>query len=197
MTHDDNEGAKTPDYSYRPSVLGAPWELRLTPSALAWSTGRRSGNIPYSEIRRVQLAFRPNSIQQGTFATYIWPVSGPKITVLSTSRKSLVEATRQDAQYRDFILRLHRHLMDCGARTDYVRGVEPYVYWPGLALMAICAVGFFVLIARALQTQAWGGAAFITVFFALFGWQLGNYFRRNLPGIYRPAELPPELLPRE
>jgi uncharacterized BrkB/YihY/UPF0761 family membrane protein len=107
----------------------------------------------------------------------------------------MVEVLRQDAPYRGFVLALHRHLIEAGATPQYERGVKPYVYWPGLVLMATASLGFAMLIVRALQTAAWAGAGFIAAFLALFLWQLGGYFRRNRPGTYRPDDVPPELLP--
>jgi hypothetical protein len=134
-------------------------------------------------------------MQQGSFVAYIWPAGAPKITITSATWKSMVEVVRQDEPYRDFILALHRRLIEAGASPDYVRGVKSYTYWPGLALMAMASLGFVMLIVRAVQTAAWAGAAFIAVFLALFLWQLGGYFRRNRPGTYRPDDVPAELLP--
>jgi hypothetical protein len=195
MTDVDAERAKGPDYSYRASLIGAPWEFRLTPTALVWSIGARSGTVPYADVRKVQMLFRPGTMQQGTFVTYLWADGHPKVTINSTSRKNVFESLWQDASYRDFIVALHRRLADSGARPDLMRGVKPYIYWPGVALLAMAALGFALLIVRALQTQAWGGAAFIAAFFAVFVWQLGGYFRRNKPGVYRADDLPDDLLP--
>ncbi len=182
-------------YRYRPSLIGAAWEFHLTESALHWSIGRQSGQIPYADFHKVQLSFRPGTMQEGSYVTYIWSQARPKVTIASTSRKSLMDVTRQDASYRDFILALHRHLVAAGARPEYVRGVKAYVYWPGIVIMTGASVGFVMLVVRALQTAAWAGAAFIAAFLALFLWQFGGYFRRNRPGVYRPDDVPLELLP--
>lgn len=194
---DNNAASETraPDYSYKPSLIGSPLEFRLTETSLDWSMGHRAGQIPYRDIKRVQLAFRPGTVQQGSFVTFIWSEREPKLTITSTSRRSIVDVTRQDASYRDFVQALHRRLHDAGAAPEYVRGVKPYTYWPGLAFMSVAALGFALLIVRALQTQAWAGAAFIALFLGLFLWQIGGYFRRNRPGRYRPDAVPAELLP--
>jgi hypothetical protein len=42
-------------FTYRPSLLGAPWTFRLTQAGLAWEAGRKSGLVPYRDIRRVRL----------------------------------------------------------------------------------------------------------------------------------------------
>jgi hypothetical protein len=49
---------------------------------------------------------------------------------------------------------------------------------------------------RALQVEAWGGAAFIAAFLAFFLWQAGAFFHRNRPGTFRPDAVPPQVLPR-
>jgi hypothetical protein len=193
MAEPDN-APEGPSYSFRPSLLGAPWEFRLTPTALVWSVGRRSGTTPYADVTRVQLVFRPGTMQ-GAFVTYIQAAGSPKLTIKSTSWKSMVEVERQDAPYRDFVIAFHRRLLDAGARAEYVRGVHPAIYWPGLALMAVMTLGFVVLIVRAIQTSAWAGGAFILAFLFLTFWQLGGYFRSNRPGSYRPDAVPREVLP--
>jgi hypothetical protein len=57
------------------------------------------------------------------------------------------------------------------------------------------ALGLALLVVRALQADAKGGAAFIGGFLVLFLWQGGNFFRRNRPGLYHPEALPAELMP--
>jgi hypothetical protein len=53
-----------------------------------------------------------------------------------------------------------------------------------------------VLIVRALQLGQWTGAGIVGLFFAVFVFQLGSYFRRNRPGRYRPEAIPANVLPR-
>jgi hypothetical protein len=56
--------------------------------------------------------------------------------------------------------------------------------------------GVLWLVVRALQEGAYGGAAFIVAFIALFVWRGWNFFSRNRPGVYRPDALPALLLPK-
>ncbi len=78
----------------------------------------------------------------------------------------------------------------------FEQGSHPLLYWPGLIAFVGVALGLAVLIVRALQADAKGGAAFIGIFLLLFLWQGGNFFRRNRPGVYRPEALPAELMPK-
>lgn len=182
-------------YSYRPSLLGAAWQFRLTEDALLWDIGRRSGRVAYRDIRRMRMLFRPVAMQSGRFLTQIWAQEGPRLDIASTSWKSMVEQERLDGPYSAFIRALHARLAQAGSTASFEAGSHPLQYWVGLAIFIAMAIGFAALIVRALQEAAWGGAAFIAAFLALFLWQAGNYFRRNRPGRYRPEAPPAELIP--
>ena len=74
-----------PIYGYKPSLMGAAWELRLRPDALEWRMGRHEGRVPYGRIARIRLSFRPVTMQTRRFVTEIWPVGGPRLSIASTS----------------------------------------------------------------------------------------------------------------
>jgi len=187
--------ADFPPYTYRPSLLGAPFTFRLTEKGLAFEAGRRAGFMPYEAIGRVRLSFKPSSMQSRRYVAEIWAADMPKLTVISSSWKSMMIQERQDKDYSTFIAELHRRLRATGAAAVFNRGSVPFLYWPGLAVFASVALGLALLVVRALQVDAKAGAAFIGAFLALFLWQGGNFFRRNRPGSYRPDALPADLLP--
>lgn len=180
-------------YAYKPSLLGAPWEFRLTADALEWSIGRHQGRTPYDRIARVRLSFRPVTMQTRRFVTEIWPAGGPKLSIASSSWKSVLEQEGRDQDYGAFVRELHRRIAAGGARASFETGSPMLLYWPGLSVFAVVSFGLAALTLQALQIGAWAGAAFVGGFLALFLWQSGNYFRRNRPGSYRP-EAPPESL---
>lgn len=192
----DSKPADDLVYLYRPSLLGAPWSFRLTPVALAWEAGRRSGLVPYRDIQRVRLSFKPVSMQTHRYQTEIWAEGTPKLVIVSSSWKSMVEQERLDKSYSAFATALHRRLAAAGANPSYEQGSAPLRYWPGVAVFAAMAFGLAFLIMRALQSDSPAGAAFIGAFLALFLWHGGNYFRRNRPGNYTPDALPEILLPK-
>jgi hypothetical protein len=183
-------------YSYRPSVLGAPWEFVLRSDTLEWRAGNRTGRVALRAIRRVRLSFRPATMQTQRFLTEIWAEGAPKLEICSTSWKSMFEQERLDGPYTSFVTELHRRLAQAGAQARCEQGSDAWRYWPGLAAFAGIALALAALCVRGLQAHAWGGAAFVGAFLLLFLWQAGNYFRRNRPGLYRPDALPAELLPR-
>jgi hypothetical protein len=183
-------------YAYKPSLMGAPFEFRLASDAFEWRKGSFSGRTPYNRIRRIRLGFRPITMQNHRFLTEVWPLEGPKLQIASTSWKSLVEHERLDAAYRAFVTELSRRIGAAGAETLFHTGSPVLLYWLGLVVFAGASLALAVLVVRALQVTAWGGAAFIAAFLALFLWQAGAFFHRNRPGTFRPESVPPQVLPK-
>ena len=183
-------------YVYKSSLMGAPLEFHLAPDALEWRKGGMAGRTPYRDVRRIRLSFRPMTMQNYRFVTDVWPDSGPKLQIASTSWKSLVEHQRLDAEYSAFVSELSRRVGAAGGNTAFDTGSPAFLYWPGVVIFIGAAFALAALSVRALQQQAWGGAAFIAAFFALFLYQAGNFFRRNRPGTFRPDAVPPLLLPK-
>ena len=192
----EEEGTDDPFYSFKPALLGAPWELRLRPDALEWQVGYRSGRVPYDRIRRLRLSFRPITMQSYRFLTEIWSDANPRITIASTSWKSIVEQERQDAAYRAFIAELHRRIAAAPARIRFQTGSPVIIYWLGAVICVAAGIALALLTMRALLTREWAGAALVGGFTALFVWQIGTFFWRNQPGTYRPDALPAHVLPR-
>ncbi|HKS62677.1 MAG TPA: hypothetical protein VJT13_13315 [Xanthobacteraceae bacterium] len=183
-------------YAYKSSLMGAPLEFHLAPDALEWRKGGMAGRTPYGSIRRVRLSFRPMTMQNYRFVTEVWPDSGPKLQIASTSWKSLVEHERLDAEYSAFVSELSRRVGAAGGNTAFVTGSPAFLYWPGGVIFTGTVAAVAALAVRALMEQAWGGAAFIAAFCAFFIYQGGNFFRRNRPGTFRPDAVPRLLLPK-
>ena len=134
-------------------------------------------------------------MQNYRFLAEIWPDSGPKLQIASTSWRSMMEQQRLDGDYRAFLGELNRRVGAAGGAPLLQTGSPALLYWPGLAIFIAVSLAIAVLIVRALQTQAWSGAAFVAAFLALFLWQAGSFFRRNRPGTYRPDAVPEQVLP--
>ena len=196
MTDQNQTSADGLQYIYKPSLLGGAWHFRLEPDALAWTFGVRSGRVPYRQVARVRLSYRPMTLQTHRFITEIWPQNAAKLQIASTSWKSMVEQERLDADYFTFVTELHKRLAAAGTQASFVTGYAPPLYWAGVAVFIATALGLAGMIVRAVQLGAWAGIAFVVVFFGIFLWQVGNYFRRNRPGSYRPEAIPALILPR-
>jgi hypothetical protein len=183
-------------YTYRPTLLGAPWSFSLTEHGMDWSAGSRSGCVRYRDVRRLRQSFKPKSMQAQRFLTEIWADGAPRLEIVSSSWKSMVEQERQDAPYAAFIAELNARVARAGTPVRYDRGANPFGYWLGVALYAMVAVALAVVSVRAVQSHALGAAAFIGAFVAIFLWQGGTYLLRNRPGTYSPDALPRDLMPR-
>ena len=183
-------------YAYKPSLLGAPWEFKLTAAGMDWSASGRSGHVPFRDVQRISMTFKPASMQTHRFVTEIWSKNAPKLTIVSSSWKGLVEQERLDRFYTTFIAELHRRLAQAGVPVQCTQGRNPLVYWPGLVVFVIVAVALFAMTVHALQVGMFVAALFTGAFFLFFLWQSGNYFRRNRPGVYRVDTPPPDLMPK-
>ena len=191
-----DEAAEGTAYTFRPSVLGAPREFRLVGDGIDWAVARKSGHIRFSDVRRLRLTYRPTSMQSHRFMTELWAQGAPKLEILSSSWKSMVEQQRLDRPYTAFVTELHRRIALAAPLARYEQGSNPLLYWPGLIVFAGLALALAVLVVRALQGDTKAGAAFVGVFLLLLLWQGGNFFRRNRPGVYGPETPPAELLPK-
>lgn len=190
------ETAAEPAYSYKPSLAGAPRQFRLAPDHLAWTQGYRSGTLPYRDIARIRLSFRPMTMQTKRYLTEIWAPGTPKLTITSASWKGLIEQTALAGPYSEFIAELHRRVAVSGGRPRCESGIHPILYWLGILVYAAVLLGLAALIVRALQIASFPAALFVAAFFGLFAWQLGHFFRLNKPARYQLDAPPSDLLPR-
>jgi hypothetical protein len=192
----DGEAAADPSYAYKPSLIGSGCQFTLRPDAMEWQIGRRSGRVHYSRVGAVRLSYRPVTMQSHRFIAEIWSQGNPKIQIASVSWRSLVEQERFDRPYSAFIAELHRRIAAAGAPAEFTTGLPAITYWAGVAVFAGVMVAMGVIIVRALRLSQWSASAIIGVFFAVFAYQLGNFFRRNRPSRYRPDAIPSEVLPQ-
>jgi hypothetical protein len=183
-------------YSYKPSLLGAPWLFHLAPDALEWQVGRHSGRLRYERITRVSLSFKPATLQSFRFVCEIRSPDAPKLSIVSTTWKSVFEQGRNDDGYTAFVRALHRRLLEARTPAQFAAGSPALLYWPGVAVFAGVTLVLAFMLLRGLQDQSWSAVLVVGGFLALFLWQVGGYFRRNRPRLYTPDAIPPEQLPR-
>jgi hypothetical protein len=196
MSLSEAENVSDATYAFKPSLMGAMCGFTLRPDALVWQVGRRSGNIPYDSVTAVRLSYRPVTMASHRFTTEIWSRHSPKIQIVSTSWRSIVEQERLDAAYSTFVAELHRRLAAAGAGPRFSSGLPAVTYWVGVVVFAAVLGGIAILTARTAFAAQWAATAIVAIFFLVFAYQLGNYFWRNRPGRYRPDAIPPVLLPR-
>ena len=118
-------------YAYKPSLMGAPFEFRLTPTALEWSKGRFTDRVPYDRIRRLRLSFRPVTMQSQRFLTEVWPAPGrscrsprPRRAAWSSRSATMRPIARSSPSCTGASRRPAPGPRSRGAR-------RPILYWPG------------------------------------------------------------------
>ncbi len=197
MGESDETSRGEPTYAYKPSLMGAPWGFRLTPAGLAWGIGGRTGIVSYQDIRRIRLSYRPATMQQYRFLTEIWSAKTPKLSIASSSWRSMTEQERLDDRYTAFICALHAHIADAAAQPKLDAGSPAFLYWPGIVIFVALAIGLVALIVQALQQAQLSATLFLAGFFGLLLWQLGGFFRRNRPRPYQLTDIPTDILPSQ
>src|SRR6476646_7020141 len=136
-----DSAASAVTYSYRPTALGAPRHFTLSDDGIDWNSGAMSGHVPYRQIRRLRMSFKPVSMQSHRFITECWGEGAPRLKIISTSWKSMVEQERLDRSYSAFIQELHRRISKSAPSVRFERGTNPWIYWPGFALFVAVALG--------------------------------------------------------
>lgn len=193
---DRDEDDSAVSYGYKPSLLGAHSQFTLRDDGLHWQIGSYRGVVPYGHIRRIRMSYRPATLQSQRFVTEIWSSGAPKLQIVSASWRSFMEQERLDTGYRAFVTELHRRLAAAGSAAQFSTGMPVLIYWIGVLVVGAAMVALAGLIVRSLQLGEWAAAALIVGFVAVFAFQIGNYFRRNHPGSYRPDAVPASVLPR-
>src|SRR6266568_3135620 len=128
-------------YTYRPSLLGAPWEFKLTGNAIEWRAGRQSGRTTLDQVRFVRLSYRPANLQTHRFVTELWADGAPKLQLVSASWKSMFDQERLDRSYSAFVAELHRRLVRAGAATEFIRGTNKMRFWASVVVFAAVGLG--------------------------------------------------------
>src|SRR5512139_551942 len=114
------------------------------------------------------MSYRPTSRQSHRFLTELWAAGSPKLQIVSSSWKSMMEQERLDRSYSTFIQELHRQILKVNSSAQFERGISPLVFWPGVIVFVAAAFGLAALIARALQAGATTSAAIVGAFLLLY-----------------------------
>jgi hypothetical protein len=134
----------------------------------------------------------PGTSHTAIFAAYACRIDQPA----RNRTASILNYGRLDRAYSVFVRELHRRISNAAPLIRFEQGYSPLLYWPSLVAFVAIALGLAALVVRALQADAYGGAAFICAFLALYLWHSTNFLRRNRPGVYGHDALPKDLMPK-
>ena len=181
-------------YAYKASLIGAAHRYELAAEGLSWRTGRRGGLWRYRDIAEVRLSYRPMGMQEKRFRADLRHADGSRIVIMSTSKQT-VALMQPQAEYRGFMLELHRQLAAADSTASLRAGLRPGLYRAIVVALALVGLAMAALLVRAILTGEWAGAAFIVGFALFAAWQLRGVLRRNRPRDYTFADVPTDLLP--
>lgn len=190
----DHEAA-VPVYRYRPRLIGGEFELTLAPDALEWAAGMRTGHLAYGDIKRVRLSFQPSNLMTRRCVCEIWPQSGGRLSVSSSSARSLLDSTDHGPEFRAFVTALVRKVGGAGGAPRLEAGMVAWRWWPMMIITIAVLGGAFVLGLRAFVTGETVFGLAVLGLAALFGWQMGSLIGRNRPRTFAPNAIPPGVLP--
>src|SRR5258708_36104395 len=123
-----NEAAAGRRYAYKASLIGSAHQFELTEQGLSWQLGGKSGVWPYADIARINLSYRPVSMQSHRFRADIVNANRQRIAILSTSWQTVALMAPQDRDYRAFITQLHRRIEKAGNKVALISAVKPGVH---------------------------------------------------------------------
>jgi hypothetical protein len=182
-------------YRYRPRMIGGEFELAIGPDALEWTTGRRAGRLAYGDIKRLRLTFQPSNLMAKRCVCEIWPRTGGRLTVSSSSTRSLLDSTDHGPEFRAFVTALVAKVGAAGGAARMQAGMAAWRWWPMTIITVAVLGGALVLAVRALFTGEMVFGLAVLGLGGLFGWQVGNLIARNRPRAFASGAIPPGVLP--
>lgn len=91
-----------PAYSFRLSLLKKERTYRLEPGALVWTEGKKSGRVPYSDVKRVHIFSMPPTMGQTIRRVILKGAFRGKLRIAATHFKGLGRFEDRSASYFPF-----------------------------------------------------------------------------------------------
>jgi len=152
VTEQSTEILRRPlSYAYRPSAFGPLRVYSLSDDGIDWAVGVHLGHVPYRSISRLRMSFRPTGMQPRRFVVELWAQGAPKLTIASSSWKSITEQERLDQSYTTFVQELHRRISNAVQSARFQQGSNPLIYWPSLVVFGAVALGIAALTVQGLR----------------------------------------------
>lgn len=192
----DDEFSPATHFAYKPTLVGAPLEFVLRDDRIECRrAGRTFAFVPYRDVRKVRLAFRPLTMQSYRFIAEIWSRGGPKLSLASSSPRGIVGHEQHDEHYKVFVTELHRRIAAAGGDVEYLSGSPSFLYWPGVVVFFGLCAGVLLLVKQAMESDSKVAFLVVGAMLLFFLYQTGMFFYRNRPGRYTPDTLPKDVMP--
>lgn len=185
-------------YSHRLHALRKPRTYTLTHTGLRWKDedGEGEGELAYSDIRKVHLAYRPTRVQRNRYLAHITPHAGRRIDISNSSYRGFGNFKEHNARYAAFITELHRRIAASGADVAFHKGSSLVGYVANLVLTGWIAA-MIVLALVLLWATGWVMVAVLKLgIIAFFLPTLFRFIVRARPRAYEALAIPADALPR-
>jgi hypothetical protein len=158
--------------------------------------GFRETRVAYPMIARVRLSYRPSNMSMNRYITEIWPRGGIRMEIASVSFMPSLEVRNHAAEYRKFVIELHRKLAEARADCVFEAGFPAWRWWPLAAVgVGAAGAGAYALF-LSLSSGQFLASALIAGIGGLFIWQVWAMVMRNRPATYTPDSIPDYVLPK-
>lgn len=195
MNDTTGEEAEIVRYQFRPRLVGSEVMCSLNEQTALFVVGFRETRIAYPMIERVRLSYRPSNMSMNRYLMEIWPRGGIRIDIASVSFLPSLEVRNHAAEYRKFVVELHRKIKEARGECVFEAGFPAWRWWPLAAVGVAAAVAATVVLFFSLTSGQFLASAVIAVVGGFFLWQIWAMVMRNRPAVYRPDAIPDYVLP--
>jgi hypothetical protein len=177
---------------------GKGWDLlpgvvTLDATGIAWANEQTNTHLDFAAVQRIFLWVAQ---EEGSAPTWYCGISGGGRRVSIGSSDRSCRTKDGEAQYRDFVLALHRRLSTCAHPIEFVTlpKVRRKVVWLFLAGLA-AFVGLVIVIPSVTGIAGDSLALWIPLLIALLVYEIALGFKRREKQYYSPSSIPDPLLP--
>lgn len=137
-------GDSAPAYSFRLSLLKKERTYRLEPDALVWIEGRKSGRVPYSDIRRVHIFSMPPAMGQTIRRVILTGAFRGKLKIAATHFKGLGRFEDRSGSYFPFAEALLARITTASPNVAIRAGQGwiSYLFWTAMLVFIVIILAF-------------------------------------------------------
>ncbi|MDJ1158489.1 hypothetical protein QNA08_09605 [Chelatococcus sp. SYSU_G07232] len=182
-------------YRHRPKPVGFENAFRLEGDRLVVDSGRKVSTVALAAVESLRLTYEPKNVTSKGFRTTLLLADGRKLSLTNLDWRTMVEARREDENYRRFVLALVAAVAKANPRARLLAGRSRLSWLLLVAVTSLTVMGLAAFSLRASMQAAPAAALLGLAVLAVTLWQLMPMIRRNRPREFAPDAVPPDLLP--